>query len=123
MGLLIATAAAFAITERLKLVKSPIFATRVTHVFSPAHSQASIRIKLRHSDRVTVTILSAGRDLVRTLVADERRPRGLNVFMWGGRTDAGAPARQGTYRVEIHLANQHRTILMPNVIVLDTIPP
>lgn len=123
MGLLIATAAAFAITERLKLVKSPIFDTRVTHVFSPAHSRASIRVKLRHSDRVTVTILSTGRDLVRTLVADERRPRGLNVFTWGGRTDLGTPAQQGTYRVEIHLANQHRTILMPNVIVLDTIPP
>lgn len=122
MGLLIATAAAFAITERLKLVKSPIFATRVTRIFSPAHSRASIRVRLRHSDRVTVTVLSAGR-LVRTLVADERLPRGENVFTWAGRTDAGTLAAQGTYRVEIHLRNQHRTILLPNKIVLDTVPP
>lgn len=123
MGLLIATAAAFAITERLKLVKSPVTGTRVTAVFSPAHSQASIRVKLRRSDRVTVTVLSAGQHLVRTLVAGRRLPRGQNIFTWGGRTDGGALARQGTYRVEIHLANQHRTILLPNTIVLDTVPP
>jgi len=123
VGLLIATAAAFAITERLKLVKSPITGTIVTRVFSPAHSQASIRIKLRHSDRVTVTVLSAGQQLVRTLVADKPRPRGLNVFTWGGRTDTGTLARQGTYRVEIHLRNQHRTILLPNPIVLDSVAP
>jgi len=123
VGLLIATAAAFAITERLKLVKSPVTGTRVTHVFSPAHGEASIRIKLRHSDRVTVTVLTAGQQLVRTLVADKRLPRGQNIFTWGGRTDTGALARQGTYRIEIHLANQHRTILVPNEIVLDTVAP
>jgi FlgD Ig-like domain len=124
VGLLIATAAAFAITERLKLVKSPVTGTRiVTPVFSPAHSPVTIRIKLRHSDRVTVTVLTAGRHPVRTLVADQRLPRGQNVFTWGGRTDAGTLARQGTYRVEIHLRNQHRTILLPNEIVLDTVAP
>lgn len=123
MGLLIATAAAFAITERLKLVKSPITHTRVTAVFSPAHGQASVRVRLRHRDRVTVTVLTAGRHPVRTLVADRALPRGENVFTWGGRTDTGALARQGRYRVEIHLANQHRTILLPNVIELDATAP
>ena len=114
MGLLIATAAAFAITERLKLVKSPITGTRVTSVFSPAHRHASIRIRLRHTDRVTVTVLSAGQQPVRTLVADKPLPRGENVFTWDGHTNTGALAQQGTYRVEIHLRNQHRTILLPN---------
>lgn len=123
LGLLIATAAAFAITERLKLVKSPIFATRVTRVFSPAQSRARVRVRLRRGDRVTVTVLSARRHLVRTLVAGKRLPRGQNVFTWGGRTDAGTFARQGAYRVEIHLAIEHRTILLPNTIVLDTVPP
>ena len=40
VGLLVATAAAFAITERLKLVKSPIYGTEITSVFSPATHQA-----------------------------------------------------------------------------------
>ena len=124
MGLLIATAAAFAITERLKLVKSPITGTRiVSPIFSPAHSRATIRIKLRHRDRVTVTVLTAKQRLVRTLVADKTLPRGENVFTWGGRTDTGALARQGRYRVEIHLRNQHRTILLPNEIEVDTTAP
>ncbi|HSX23471.1 MAG TPA: FlgD immunoglobulin-like domain containing protein [Gaiellaceae bacterium] len=123
MGLLIATAAAFAITERLKLVKSPITNTLVTRVFSPAHDQASIQVRLRHTDMVTVTVLTPGKRLVRTLVDNKRLPRGANVFTWGGRTDAGALAPQGAYRVEIHLRNQHRTILLPNVIELDTTAP
>lgn len=123
VGLLVATAAAFAITERLKLVKSPVTGTLVTRVFSPAHGAASITFRLRHTDRVTVTVLTASRKLVRTLVADRRLPQGFNTFGWAGRTDAGVPAQQGTYRVEIHLRNQHRTILLPNQIVLDTTAP
>src|SRR5207248_3160634 len=72
---------------------------------------------------VTVTVLTLGRHPVRTLVADKPLPRGANVFTWGGRTDAGTLARQGTYRVEIHLSNQHRTILLPNEIVVDAVAP
>jgi flagellar hook assembly protein FlgD len=123
VGLLIATAAAFAITERLKLVKSPVTGTKISAVFSPAHAPARIRVKLRHSDRVTLTVLTSGQKPVRTLVADELRRRGENVFSWNGRTDLGGVARQGVYLVEIHLAHQHRTILFPNRIVLDTTTP
>ena len=35
LGLLVGTAAAFAVTERLKLVPSPIIAPKVTEAFSP----------------------------------------------------------------------------------------
>jgi hypothetical protein len=123
VGLLIATAAAFAITERLKLVKSPITGPKVSKVFSPAYGPATVRVRFRHADRVTVTVLTSGRHQVRTLVAGEPRRRGINVFRWNGTTDLGTRARPGTYLVEIHLAHQHRTILLPNEIVLDTTPP
>ena len=60
LGLLVATAAAFAITEHLKLIRSPVFGTLVTKVFSPvcncSTDTAAIRIRLRHPDRVTVTV-------------------------------------------------------------------
>ena len=56
VGLLIATAAAFAITERLKLVKSPIFGTHVSKRISPtcgcARGKAGIRVTLRHGASV-----------------------------------------------------------------------
>ena len=127
VGLLIATAAAFAITERLKLTKSPITGTLVSKTFSPvcgcARSHANISVKLRQGDTVTVTIDDAGRHPVRTLVVAERVPRGRNVFRWDGKTDAGTRAPDGVYLVQIHLDARHRTILLPNRIVLDTTPP
>jgi hypothetical protein len=127
VGLLIATAAAFAITERLKLEKSPVYGTRISRHLSPtcgcARGKAKILIKLRHRGTVTLTIRDASRALVDTLVAGATGPRGVDVFYWNGRTDAARRARDGTYYVEIHLARQHRTLLLPNQIVLDTIPP
>jgi len=127
VGLLIATAAAFAITERLKLVKSPIYATYVSKTISPvcgcAHGKATIRVRLRRGDDLTVTIRDAGGNTVATLALGAHTPRGRAVFTWDGRIAAGGRAPDGTYRPEIHLAQQHRTILLPNRIVVDTHPP
>jgi FlgD Ig-like domain len=127
LGLLIATAAAFAITERLKLVKSPIYGTAVSKVLSPvcscARSKANISVKLRRADFVTLTILGPGRRSVRTVVGGDYVPRGRMVFHWDGNTDAGTRAPDGVYQAQIHLADQHRTILLPNRIQLDTRPP
>ena len=127
VGLIVATAAAFAITERLKLVKSPITGTHISPVFSPtcgcARGKANISVKFRHRDVVTVSILDAGLKPLRTLVVGETVPRGRSVFRWEGLTDFGDRAPEGTYRVQIHLERQHRTILFPNRIRLDTTPP
>jgi hypothetical protein len=127
VGLLVATAAAFAITERLKLVKSPIYGTRISQVFSPvcgcARGKAAIRIKLRHGDHVTVSILDHNLQPLRTLAAGRQVARGKSVFRWEGLTDFGDRAPEGTYRVQVHLEGQHRTILLPNRIRLDTTPP
>lgn len=128
VGLLIATAAAFAITERLKLTKSPLMpGTKVSKTFSPtcgcARGHANIVIKLRRADALTVKVLGGERQLVRLLVADVLTHRGFSTFRWDGRTDAGTRAPDGTYQAEIHLAQQHQTILLPNEIRLDTTPP
>ncbi|HJX49472.1 MAG TPA: FlgD immunoglobulin-like domain containing protein [Gaiellaceae bacterium] len=127
VGLLVATAAAFAITERLKLVKSPITGTHISAVFSPtcgcARKRANISVKFRHRDVVTVSILDSKLKPLRTLVAGQSVPRGRSVFRWEGLTDFGDKAPEGTYRVEIHLERQHRTILFPDRIRLDTTAP
>jgi len=122
VGLLAATAAAFAITERLKLTKSPISATKIVHEYvSPrAHTKAVIAIRFRRADHVTVTIRDSHRHEVNTLafrvlVRPQRR-----VFSWDGRTDAATQAPDGTYRMEVHFESQHRTILIPNPIVLES---
>jgi hypothetical protein len=127
VGLLIATAAAFAITERLKLVKSPIYGTHVSKRVSPtcgcARGKAGIRVTMRSGDDVTITIRDAAGHLVDTLAAGEYVPRGPVRFVWDGKTDLGKRAPDGAYQPEIHFARQHRTILLPNRIVLDTHPP
>ena len=129
VGLLVATAAAFAVTERLKLTKSPIFGTKVypKSGFSPkcgcARGKATIRIKLRRADDVTIRILDSHRGAVRGIVEGLQAARGVNVFHWDGRTDGNVIAPDGAYKAEIHLAGQHQTIVLPNPIVLDTSPP
>jgi hypothetical protein len=127
VGLLIATAAAFAITERLKLVKSPITGTKISKVLSPtcgcARGKANISVVLRRGDTVTIEILDAELRPVRLLVGSESVPRGRTVFRWDGRTNFGGRAPDGVYRVQIHLDRQRRTILFPDRIVLDTTPP
>lgn len=127
LGLLIATAAAFAITERLKLVRSPVFGTHVSKVISPtcgcARGKATIGFKLRRGDDVTLTILDASRRVVATLADGEYVPRGPVSWTWRGKTDLGRRAPDGVYRPEIHLATERRTILLPNPIQLDTHPP
>lgn len=127
LGLLVATAAAFAITEGLKLVPSPIRGTQVQKTFSPVCAcpkrLAEIEFRLRRADTLTLDILDAGRHRVRRLADAINAPRGTNRFTWDGRTDGGAVAPSGAYVVRVHLAAQHRTILLPNRIALDTVPP
>lgn len=129
VGLLVATAAAFAVTERLKLTKSPIFGTVVypKNGFSPtcgcARGRTTIRIKLRRPDAISVRILDSHKSTVRVLVDGAGASRGVNVFKWDGRTDGNVIAKDGTYSAEIHLANQHQTIVLPNPIQLDTTAP
>jgi hypothetical protein len=128
LGLLVATAAAFAITEHFKLIRSPVYGTLVSKALSPVchckDSTAAIRIRLRHPDRVTVKILDSGSHTVATIASGARMPARRHLrFLWDGRTDAGTPAPDGVYYPEVHLANAHRTILLPNRIVLDTRTP
>ena len=86
LGLLLATAAAFAVTEELKLQKVPIAGTRVSKTFSPlcgcARRVANIRVKLRHRDTVTVTVLDAHRRAVQTLADGVRGVKGRNVYRY-----------------------------------------
>ncbi|HEY2353667.1 MAG TPA: hypothetical protein VGH79_02045 [Gaiellaceae bacterium] len=128
LGLLLASAAAFAITEHLKLIKSPIYDPQVAKVFSPVchcpTDKASISFKLRHPDSVTVTIVGSGRNEVDTIATDVGEPKGkLVTFYWDGNTTNGLATNGSKYQPKVHLANARRTILMPNKIEVDTSPP
>ena len=123
--LLGATAAAFVVTERLKLEPSPITHVFVTKVFSPTcecdTDLAVVGFRLRKAERLTLSIADKGRHTIRTLVGPaERRPGGFSAT-WDGRDADGAVVPDGVYRPLVHL--RHRTILMPNRLRVDTTPP
>jgi FlgD Ig-like domain len=126
LGLLLASAAAFVITEHLKLIKSPVYDTHVTKKFSPvchcATDTAEIMFKLRHSDSVTVTIVDSGGNVVDT-VGTSGEQKGAVTFRWDGLTTTGVAPDGSVYQPQIELARDHRTILMPNKITIDTSPP
>jgi hypothetical protein len=137
LGLLVATAAAFAITEHLKLIKSPIYGVVISAghstgrrplpaIFSPIcnckTNVARIRLRLRHSERVTVTIVDKDDHTV-AIVADNRL-LGAHVpqhFVWDGRNDAGALVPDGVYRPWVQVGD-HK-FRFANKITLDTVHP
>ncbi len=125
--LLGATAAAFAVTERLKLERSPVTGTRVDRVFSPvcecARDVAVISVVLRRSEVVTVDVLGGGGKSVRTLVRRRRELKGRVSCTWDGRDDANRIVPEGVYRPRIQLERNGRTIVLPNPIRVDTTAP
>lgn len=122
LALLGSTAVAFAVTEGLKLEKSPITRTKVDKVVSPV-DQAGIGFDLRKRDRVSVAVVNGNGDIVRTLVASRPMRAGAQIFPWDGRDDDGRFVADGTYRPRVHLAREHRTIVLPNPIRVDATKP
>jgi hypothetical protein len=129
LGLLAASAVAFAITEGAKLTRSPIGGTRVTKIFSPKGAEASFRsaeiaFRLRTRERLTVWIEDAHGRRVRTLlpVRTERAGASLDL-VWDGLGDDGLIEPDGAYRPVVKLERSHRTIVLPNPIRVDTVPP
>jgi hypothetical protein len=139
LALLGASAAAFALTERLKLEKTPIYRTHVGRpipgqpnrtglaLFSPvcrcATNHVEIRFYLRKADRLTVTIERKG-EKVDTLVEDRPYRRGWVRLRWNGIQPTGIVVDDADdYVPVVHLAHEHRTIALPNPITVDTVPP
>jgi hypothetical protein len=129
LGLLVATAAAFAITEHLKLIKSDVLGIRIlprSKVFSPAchcaTNEATVGVTLRHTGHVSVTIVDSAGHHVATLASGVLMPaRQPKEFPWDGRTDAGGLAPDGVYHPWIELPR--RTLRLADNINLDTQPP
>jgi hypothetical protein len=118
------TAAAFAVTQGLKLDESPISGTQIGRLVSPtAGTEAKIVFRLRESDAVTVTVVNDEDDVVRTLQPRRRVPAGRYTLSWDGRGDDGRALPEGEYRPRIRLADERTTTTLPNDIELDTTPP
>ena len=127
LALLVGSAVAFGVAERLKVEKSPVTGTSVDKVFSPVcncpQRRAMISFRLRRADRLKLSLLDDEGREIRTLVDGERAARGPHEFFWNGRGDDGRLVPEGRYRPKVELGRADRTIVLPNPISVDVTAP
>jgi hypothetical protein len=129
--LLGATAAAFAFAQRAKLEESPIQGIRferrllspVCTACDPSAREVPVRFRLLNEDHVTVDIVAANDSIVRErLLSGRYAPRSV-LFSWDGRDGQGRVVADGLYRLRITLADEGRTLEVPEEIRVDGTPP
>jgi len=122
--LIVATATAFAVTQRLKLEPSPISRTRVSDAFSPvcrcASKAANIEFSLRRADDLRIAVQVGTSEVT---IAEGPFAKGDVHVRWDGRDPSGEIVPDGIYYPLVHLQHAGRTIDLPNPIRVDTIRP
>jgi hypothetical protein len=127
LALLLASAAAFAVAERLKLERSPVAAPELSRVIGPEceceKAEGTLSVRLRRPAVVTASVVNADGDTIRVLAEREQHRRGRVTWVWDGRDDDGEVVPDGLYRLRLDLVNRDRTITVPTPIRIDTKPP
>ena len=127
LAILAGTAAAFVVTEKLKIQRAPVGSPLFSQAFSPTceceTAVAELRFRVRKSDRVTALVVDDEGAPVRTLLERKRIGRGPVTLEWDGRTDSATIAPDGLYRLRVDLAGEGRTIVFPSTVRLDTRSP
>ena len=122
-----ATAAAFVVTEDLKLEPDPLARPRIDRTFSPIcdcpQQTARIAFRLRKEDDLTLAIADENGQVVRTLLRDAHFRPGNHRFGWDGRDDQGRLVAEGTYRPRVELRRLDRVIEFPRGIRVDRTAP
>lgn len=123
VGLLVATATAFAVEERLKLEDSPVIKTTMPRFFSPLKGDATIGFQLRREENIRLDIADSKGTVIRHGVGSGLFGQSFHQFAWDGRNDAGHIVPDGIYRAELTLKDESRTIEFPNQVRVDGTPP
>ncbi|MGI8428575.1 MAG: hypothetical protein ACR2OB_04570 [Solirubrobacteraceae bacterium] len=141
-ALVVATVAAFFVTQHLK-VTTPLIAGApgpYPATISPRqtgcqgfHRRMMISFYLQHrADDVDVYIVDRSRTIIATLASGRHMRRGVRtpdgVFVWNGKQDDGAFAPDGTYYVRVDLIHQGRSEEIsgptgPKPLTVKTVPP
>lgn len=137
--LVLATLAAFAVSQRLK--RDPLVLDKVTfvgapilnpeaprvHAFTPnddcRFDLVRIRFRVTRSDDATVQVIKPGGRLIVTLERDRflKRYR-FHTFYWDGRSRRTGKAPPGRYKLRVKLLGQDRTLVPPGTMRLHRAP-
>jgi hypothetical protein len=133
--LVLATVAAFAVSQRLK--RDPLVLDRVSfgkvvggkpvRGFTPNHDcrfdQIRIRFRVTRTDHATVQVIKPGGKLVITLARDRLLKRyRYFTFHWDGRKRNDGIAPPGRYKLRVKLLGQGRKLVPPGVMRLHLGP-
>src|SRR5205823_13693687 len=125
--LVLATVAAFFVTQRLKSGQPVVKRLALQRYFSPngdgRKDRARISFFLPKGDLVTVDVVDGEGDRVRRLVDGRSLRRGRHVYNWDGRADDGTVPPDGTDYVRVTLRRQGRAATGVRGIELVTEPP
>jgi N,N-dimethylformamidase beta subunit-like, C-terminal/FlgD Ig-like domain len=125
--LVLATGAAFFITQRLKSGEPVVKRLALQKFFSPnddgRKDRALIAFDLPKGDRVTVDVVNRNGDRIRRLIDGASFGRGGHRLGWDGRADDGTVPPDGTYFVRVTLRRQGRAATGARGIELVTTPP
>jgi hypothetical protein len=125
--LVVATVAAFFVTQRLKTGEPAVKDITVQAYMSPngdgLEERARFAFTLPHGDRVTLDIDDAQGDRVRRLLDGASLRSARHVFYWDGRDDTGIVPRDAHYYLRVVLRDQGRAVTSPTGVLLVTRPP
>jgi hypothetical protein len=128
--LVAATFAAFFVAQRLKNAPSVVQQFAAYYVFSPNGDgrldRARVTFKVKKADDVTVEMLDADGDPVKTLLDDQHLEAYTPIdpaLRWDGTDDDGKVVPDGRYRVQITLRHLGRSVIPQRSILKDTTPP
>lgn len=135
-ALVLATVAAFFVTQHLKSTTPVIAGISHPNAFSPhagnckpEQRDTHISFYLLHrADDVDVYVVDASESIVSTIALNHHMRKGVRrpdgVFVWNGQEDDGRFAPDGTYHFRVGLRNQGRTIdLTGYPILLRSVAP
>lgn len=125
--LVIATLAAFFVTQRLKDSDPPVKRIATQLVVSPngdgRKDTAKVAFTLPKGDRTTVSIVTGAGDEVRRLISDRRLTAGRHDFEWDGRNSRGRVVPDGLYYLRVSLRRQGRAATTRRAITVETTAP
>jgi FlgD Ig-like domain len=125
--LVLATVAAFFVTQRLKSGTPVVQRLALQRYVSPngdgLKDRARIAFYLPKGDTVTVDVLDSAGDRVRRLVDNVHLARGRHSLSWTGHADDGHIVRDGEYFVRVILRGEGRAATSRRgILVVDTPP-
>ena len=90
-------------------VPTPLAFTLEQNYPNPFNPRTTLRFRLRQASEVSLRIYDARGRLVRTLLADARKPAGEHEMVWDGRDELGGEVASGVYLYRLEVGNVTQT--------------